>query len=125
MLWGFTFGGVFVLGVIHWDVLGVGTMLEKDTSGLATFMLFFQSMLTFGGVAMGVAVMNLAEDDSHGPYGMVTSEDVSRVLGWDADRSKRALELLLGKGMVWLDLHRGESSYFFPSLWKQGSAARQ
>lgn len=70
-------------------------------------------------------VMNLAEDDSHGPYGMVTSEDVSRVLGWDADRSKRALELLLGKGMVWLDLHRGESSYFFPSLWKQGSAARQ
>ena len=70
-------------------------------------------------------VMNLAEDDSHGPYGMVTSEDVSRVLGWDADRSKRALELLLGKGMVWLDLHRGESSYFFPSLWKQGAAARQ
>jgi hypothetical protein len=63
MLWGFTFGGVFVLGVIHWDVLGVGTMLEKDTSGLATFMLFFQSMLTFGGVAMGVAVMNLAEDE--------------------------------------------------------------
>jgi hypothetical protein len=62
MLWGVVLRGVFVLGVIHWDVLGVGTMLEKDTSGLATFMLFFQSMLTFGGAAMGVAVMNLAED---------------------------------------------------------------
>ena len=63
MLWGFTFGSLFVFGVIWFDVLGVGTMLAKDTTGIATFMLFFQSMLTFGGVAMGVAVMNLAEDD--------------------------------------------------------------
>ncbi|MBZ0130629.1 MAG: hypothetical protein K8F59_16150 [Rhodobacteraceae bacterium] len=63
MFWGFTFGSVFVFGVIWFDVLGVGAMLAKDTTGIATFLLFFQSMLTFGGVAMGVAVMNLREDE--------------------------------------------------------------
>lgn len=63
MLWGFALGGAFVLGLIWTDFLGVGTMLETDESGLAAFMLFFQTMLTFGGVAMGVAVMNLAEDE--------------------------------------------------------------
>ena len=63
MCWGFTFGAVFVFGVIHWDVLGVGTLIAKDESGVATFMLLAQSMLTFGGVAMGVAVMHLAEDE--------------------------------------------------------------
>ena len=68
-------------------------------------------------------VMNLAEDDGHGSYGVVTTADMSRELGWDDDRSKRALELLLGKGMVWLDIHRGEKRYWFPSLWEQGSMA--
>lgn len=62
MLWGFVFGSVFVLGVIWTDFLGVGTLLARDSSGIATFLLFFQSSLTFGGVAMGVAVMNLRED---------------------------------------------------------------
>mmetsp|Transcript_782 Transcript_782/g.1406 ORF Transcript_782/g.1406 Transcript_782/m.1406 type:complete len:258 (+) Transcript_782:89-862(+) len=68
-------------------------------------------------------VMNVAEDDGRGPYGMVTTGDMSRALGWDEDRSKRALELLLGKGMVWLDVHNGEKMYWFPSLWKQGSTS--
>jgi len=66
-------------------------------------------------------VMNVAEDDGYGPYGMVTTDNMSDALGWDEDRSNRALELLLGKGMVWLDVHRGEKKYWFPSLWKQGS----
>ncbi len=63
MFWGFTFGSAFVFGLIWSDFLGVGTMLSKDSSGLATFLLFFQSSLTFGGVAMGVAVMHLGEDE--------------------------------------------------------------
>ena len=63
MCWGFTFGALFVLGLIWSDFLGLGTLLSRDESGLATFLLFFQSALTFGGVAMGVAVMNLAEDE--------------------------------------------------------------
>lgn len=68
-------------------------------------------------------VMNLAEDDAYGPYGVVAIGDISNAMGWDEERSNRALELLLGKGMVWLDIHRGEKKYWFPSLWKQGSAA--
>ena len=63
MFWGFTFGGLFVLGVIWTDFLGVGSLLARDDSGIATFLLFFQTALTFGGVAMGVAVMNLRDDD--------------------------------------------------------------
>ncbi|KAL7542340.1 hypothetical protein ACHAXR_011680 [Thalassiosira sp. AJA248-18] len=59
-------------------------------------------------------VMNLAEDNSYGQYGTVAVEDMARALGWDDDRSNRALELLLGKGMVWLDVHRGEKKYWFP-----------
>ena len=68
-------------------------------------------------------VMNLAEDSSRGSlYGVVTVDDMTRELGWDKDRSNRALELLLGKGMVWLDIHRDQKRYWFPSLWrKQGS----
>ena len=68
-------------------------------------------------------VMNLAEDSSRiSLYGVVTVDDMTRELGWDKDRSNRALELLLGKGMVWLDIHRDQKRYWFPSLWKkQGS----
>jgi len=66
-------------------------------------------------------VMNLAENDEYGPYGMVTTEDMSRSLGWDDERSNRALELLLGKGMVWLDVHGRQKKYWFPSLWNQSS----
>lgn len=59
-------------------------------------------------------VMNLAEDDSCGAYGMVTAEDMTRTLGWDDERAKRAVELLLGKGMAWLDVHDGVKKYWFP-----------
>ena len=59
-------------------------------------------------------VMNLAEDDNYGSYGTVALEDMSKALGWNSERSHRALELLLGKGMVWLDEHRGEKMYWFP-----------
>ena len=59
-------------------------------------------------------VMKVAEDDGYGPYGVVTTENMSRALGWNEERSNRALELLLGKGMVWLDVHRGEKMYWFP-----------
>lgn len=69
-------------------------------------------------------VMHVAEDDGSGPYGRVTTENMSRSIGWDEDRSNRALELLMGKGMVWLDVYRGEKQYWFPSLWKQSSACR-
>ena len=61
--WGIVLGCAFVLALIHTDFLGVGTLLARDESGIATFLLFFQTGLTFGGVSMGVAAMNLREDD--------------------------------------------------------------
>lgn len=59
---GIVIGCVFLLVLIHFDLAGLGTLLEKDASGLATAVLFFQTALTFGAVSMGVAVMNLGED---------------------------------------------------------------
>lgn len=59
---GMAIGCAALLGMIWFDVFGMGTLLEKDRSGLATAVLFFQTALTFGAVSMGVAVMNLGED---------------------------------------------------------------
>jgi ESCRT-II complex subunit VPS22 len=61
-------------------------------------------------------VLNYAEEKT--TDGMVRTELLSKALGWDNERSNRALDLLLGKGMAWLDTHRGETNYWFPSLWK-------
>ena len=61
--WGMVLGCAFLFGIIWTDFLGVGTLLAGDRSGLATAVLFFQVALTFGAVAMGVAVMNLGEPD--------------------------------------------------------------
>lgn len=59
---GMALGCAFVLAMIWLDVWGLGTRLERDGSGLATFLLFFQTALTFGSVSMGIAVMHLGED---------------------------------------------------------------
>lgn len=61
--WGMVLGALFILGLIWTDFLGIGTLLAKDSSGIATAVLIFQTSLTFGAVGMGVAVMNLAEYD--------------------------------------------------------------
>ena len=59
---GMAIGCVFLFVLIWLDVAGLGRLLAQDESGLATFILFFQTSLTFGAVSMGVAVMNLGED---------------------------------------------------------------
>ena len=59
---GMVVGCIFVLALIWLDVGGLGRLLAKDASGLATFVLFFQTALTFGAVSMGIAVMHLGED---------------------------------------------------------------
>lgn len=56
---GMAIGSALLLGAVWFDIGGIGTLLEKDTSGLATAILFFQNALTFGAISMGVAVMNL------------------------------------------------------------------
>jgi len=59
---GMVLGCVFLFGLIWFDFAGLGRLLARDESGLATFILFFQTALTFGAVSMGVAVMHLGED---------------------------------------------------------------
>ncbi len=59
---GMVIGCMFLFLLIWLDVGGLGTLLQKDASGLATALLFFQTSFTFGAVSMGVAVMNLGED---------------------------------------------------------------
>ena len=56
---GMVIGCLLVFGLVWFDVAGLGRLLAN--SGLATFMLFFQTALTFGSVSMGVAVMRLGE----------------------------------------------------------------
>jgi hypothetical protein len=58
---GMVLGCGLLLVAIWIDAFGIGTLLEMDDSGLATFLLFFQTSLTFGAISMGVAVMNLGE----------------------------------------------------------------
>jgi len=60
---GLVIGCVFLFVLIWTDFMGLGTMLKTDKSGLATFLLFFQTSFTFGAVSMGIAVMNLGEDE--------------------------------------------------------------
>lgn len=60
---GIAIGCIFVFAVIYSNFLGVGDLLAKDDSGIATFILFFQTSLTFGGVSAAIAVMHLGEDD--------------------------------------------------------------
>lgn len=67
-------------------------------------------------------ILNLAQDDSRGNYGVVTIQDIRTALRWDEDRCDRALQKLMGKGMVWLDVdNKGIKRYWFPSLWKKST----
>lgn len=59
---GMVIGCSFLFVLIWFDVMGLGALLAKDDSGLATAVLFFQTSLTFGAISMGVAVMNLGEE---------------------------------------------------------------
>jgi hypothetical protein len=47
---------------------------------------------------------------------------VEGITGWDRDRVKRALDLLLAEGMAWIDHYNGEELYWFPSVWKDAMA---
>lgn len=59
---GMVIGCLFLFGLIWLDVAGLRHLLAQDASGLATFLLFFQTAFTFGAVSMGIAVMQLGED---------------------------------------------------------------
>lgn len=59
---GMALGCSALLLAIWTDFAGIGAIVARDASGLATFLLFFQTAMTFGAVSMGIAVMHLGED---------------------------------------------------------------
>jgi len=61
-----------------------------------------------------VQVIQLAQDVAEG----ITVDMVGEMTGWNEDRVKRALDLLLAEGMAWLDLYDGKEFFWFPSVWK-------
>lgn len=63
-------------------------------------------------------VMTLAQEAG----GCVSLEQVQEATEWNEERSTRALDLLLGEGMAWLDVSMGQSLFWFPSIWKEGMA---
>lgn len=60
-LWGMVMGAITTFALIWTNFMDVGRLISG--SGLATFILFFQMSMTFGAIALGVAVMNLGGDD--------------------------------------------------------------
>ena len=50
-------------------------------------------------------------------------DEVRKTTGWNEERAKRALDLLLSKGMAWLDMHQSNELYWFPSVWKESTGS--
>jgi ESCRT-II complex subunit VPS22 len=60
-----------------------------------------------------VQVMSVAQTDG------VTVDHICATTGWQRDRVERALQVLLQRGMAWLDINKGESYYWFPASWQE------
>jgi len=104
-------------------IASVGKMskLSKPGSGFRT--------VEVGGGIMIVSVPTELDNDHmevmgsamrHG-RGEVCVEDLSKDTGWDTERVKRSLNLLLAEGIAWLDVDKDSvERYWFPSVWKEG-----
>ena len=60
-------------------------------------------------------------------YGRITLSDIISSTRWDVPRAKRAIELLLKEGMVWLDKQSicdHEDVFWFPSLWNEALSVK-
>jgi ESCRT-II complex subunit VPS22 len=70
-------------------------------------------------------VMEVAASSSHGELARATMYEVQDVTGWSVERTERVLELLLQQGMAWVDEHKGETYYWFPSVWQERNNEEQ
>ena len=66
-----------------------------------------------------VHVIQVAQDVAQG----ISVDMVQNITGWDEDRAKRALNLLLAEGIAWIDKYDEQEFYWFPSVWKDSMAA--
>lgn len=114
------------------DIVTAIGKLSKLGSGFRTVKLGERTMIVSVPTELDedhMEIMEIAQDTrgelSSSPAGTVAMEDVRRSKGWTEERAQRALDLLLSKGMAWLDVHRGEESYWFPSIWKDGNVEHE
>ena len=68
---------------------------------------------------MGLATSSGGDANNTNNTGCITKDDVMNKLKWNAERTERALTLLLQEGMVWEDNYHGIIFYWFPSIWKE------
>ena len=59
-----------------------------------------------------VSVLQRAEQ--HG--GRVTEQELVEGLGWESRRARRALEQMVGQGLVWVDGQGQGQEYWVPSI---------
>ena len=66
-----------------------------------------------------VQVMSIAQQQNIRAAG-VTVDDIvqASVPQWSRDRVERALQVVLRRGMAWLDIYQGEKYYWFPATWQ-------
>lgn len=68
-------------------------------------------------------VMTVASASSSKGTGCgITAHELKDQLGWSVERADRALTLLLQQGMAWIDQHKSETYYWFPSVWQESLA---
>jgi hypothetical protein len=67
LLYGSIGAGVFCWAIIYVDLGGIGSLIQRSSEPLLwQVLLFFGNWVTFGGVAMAVAIMRLGEEtDDH------------------------------------------------------------
>lgn len=66
-------------------------------------------------------VMKTAQELGEG----VTVDDVMKATGWKQQRASRAVDVLLQEGMAWEDNYKGETFYWFTSLWQEQKELRK
>ena len=68
LLYGSLGAAVFCWAILHFDMGGMGTLIERSGQPwLWQALLFFGNWITFGGVAMAIGIMRLGEETDDPP----------------------------------------------------------
>jgi len=68
LLYGSIGAGVFCSAVLYFDLGGIGSLILRSSEPLLwQVLLFFGNWVTFGGVAMAIAIMRLGEETDDQP----------------------------------------------------------
>jgi len=51
--------------------------------------------------------------------GMISEKDLMARKQWTQERCRSVIDPLVRDGLIWLDLHQGRTSLYFPALWRK------